>query len=111
MTRPQSELLEIAYQFVTGEEWMMSEARTAKEEIYDNQISPIMRQILAICQEHKIAVLAEFCLGYDEDADDELCCTSALLTEDHEPTERILKAFDLLKPRPSFIAFAITTKK
>ena len=88
-------------------------ARTLKEEIYDQQISPLLKQILDICKSHKIAVLTEFCLGYDEEyPDSQLCCTSALVTEDHEPTERILEAFQVLKPsEPQFMAFTLITKK
>lgn len=81
-------------------------ARTPKEAIYDEQISPLMRQILEICKTHKIAMLSEFCLGYDdENPDNQLCCTSALLTEEHEPTERIKEAYDVLKQKTQFMTF------
>lgn len=29
-----------------------------KEQVYDEKIAPLMTQIIAICQEHKIAMLA-----------------------------------------------------
>lgn len=45
-----------------------------KEQIYDESIHPLMAEILAICQEHKIAMLATFAIPNEEDAD--LCCTS-----------------------------------
>lgn len=31
-----------------------------KEEIYDAQIAPLMEQIIAICSEHQIPMLASF---------------------------------------------------
>lgn len=37
-----------------------------KEQIYDDQISPLMQQIIAICQENSIAFFADFELGHDE---------------------------------------------
>ena len=91
----------------------MTEPRTPKEAIYDEQISPLMSKILEICKAHKIAMLSEFCLGWEEDEEDDenqLCCTSALLKDEHEPTQRILEAYDLLKPKIApFMAFTIRT--
>ena len=72
-----------------------------KEKVYDDQISPLMTQIIAICAEHKIAFIADFSL------DDGLKCTSARLEPDCHPTKDQLKAFDLLKPRCTY-AFAET---
>ena len=40
-----------------------------KEQIYDEQIFPLMGQIIRICQEHKIAVVASFHTPNDEDPD------------------------------------------
>ncbi len=31
-----------------------------KEDVYDNEISPLMTKIIAICKEHKIPMLATF---------------------------------------------------
>lgn len=50
-----------------------------KEEIYDEEISPLMAQILDICKTHKIGMVASFALPTSDDA--ALRCTSAL-TED-----------------------------
>ena len=87
-------------------------ARTSKEAIYDDEISPLLKKILEICKTHKIAMLSEFCLGYDDDnPDSQLCCTSALLTEDHEPTERIKEAFNVLKPQPQFMTITTVSKR
>ena len=74
-----------------------------KEQIYDERIAPLMKQIIATCKEYKIAFLADFSL------DDDLHCTSADLRDDHEPAENQLKAFELLKPKaPPFAIVAIT---
>ena len=40
-----------------------SELKSEKEEIYDEQISPLMKQIIDICKEHKISLFANF--GFD----------------------------------------------
>ncbi len=75
----------------------------SKESIYDERINPLMAQIIEICKEHKIAMLADFML------DDDLKCTSALLADDFEPSESQIKAYDLLKPKRTF-ALAETTQ-
>jgi hypothetical protein len=67
-----------------------------KEQIYDEQISPLMTQIIAICKEHKIAFLASFSIPNDEDAD--LCCSSYMLDDDFEPPESFLRAKRELRP-------------
>lgn len=58
-----------------------------KEQIYDNQISPLMKQIVAISKEHGIAMMASFDIGHDdggpngEDATNLTCNT--LLPDEH----------------------------
>lgn len=71
-------------------------AESLKEQIYDEQINPLMDKILRICREHKIAFIADFALGGD------LKCTSAMLSDDHEPTQAQLQAWALLKPQTAF---------
>lgn len=66
-----------------------------KEKVYDDQIEPLMRQILAICKEHKIAMLADFTL------DDDMKCTSALLSDEYRPTPNQLKCLEMLRPSRS----------
>ncbi len=67
-----------------------------KEEIYDEQINPLMAQIIAICQEHKIAMLADFAVPNNED--NGLQCTTALLGDETNPPATMLQAFELLRP-------------
>lgn len=63
-----------------------------KEEAYDELISPLMSQIIAICKEHKIPCLANFSL----DAESGLQCTTTLLDEEWEPSEKMLEAARLI---------------
>ena len=73
-----------------------------KEKVYDERIAPLMAQILEICREAKIAMLADFML------DGELRCTSALLRSDFDPSVNQLRAFQLLKPDAGGTALAET---
>lgn len=73
----------------------------SKESVYDKQINPLMAQIIAICREHKIAMICDFAL------DDDLRCTSALLSDDFAPVDGQLEAYELFRPKRPF-AMAIT---
>ena len=57
-----------------------------KEEIYDEQISPLMEQVIAICSEHKIANVCSFAL----DAEEGLQCTTMMVGEEYERTDALL---------------------
>ena len=68
-------------------------SRTPKETVYDSRIAPLMARIIDICKKHKIAMLADFALGRDPTHDDDqLKCTSFLLTDDYEPDPDQLRA-------------------
>lgn len=71
----------------------MSSEKT-KEQIYDEEIYPLMAKILDICKEHRIAMLADFHM------DNGLKCTSARLAPEYNPHINQLKAIRLLAPQP-----------
>jgi len=54
-----------------------------KEDIYDEQIAPLMSQIIAICKEHKIANVCTFSLPSDDD--EGLQCTTVMLDDEFDP--------------------------
>jgi hypothetical protein len=72
-----------------------------KEQIYDECICELMERVIAICKEHKIALIADFAL------DEDLHCTTALLDAEYNPSASQLQALRALKPKPS-VAFAET---
>lgn len=73
----------------------------SKETIHDEQIAPLIDEILKICKAHKIAMVADFGL------DDDLHCTSALLDDEYSPSAAQLAALRGLSPKPA-VAFAET---
>lgn len=81
-----------------------------KEAIYDEHISPLMAQIIALCKEHKINMAAQFALDPNEE-DRTLFCTTCLQNvdpDDTEGTERMLKLRAVMyPPEPCFAAFTI----
>jgi len=46
------------------------------EEVYDDLISPLMAQIIAICKEHDMQAIASFCYKIDDDGEVHHCTTS-----------------------------------
>lgn len=72
-----------------------------KEEIYDEQINPLMAQIIAICKEHNIAHVCTF------DCGDGLLCTTCLTTDEAEPPETYRRLVDVLFPKSEFAMLTV----
>jgi len=79
-----------------------------KEQIYDQQISPLMAQVIEICKEHKIAFVATYSLSRPDD--EGLLCTSALLEDDCEPPDSYLASMRLIYGRSREPLMMITTR-
>ncbi len=83
-----------------------------KEQIYDAQISPLMRQVIAICKEHGIAMMASFSIGHDgegpngEDCSN-LTCNTLLPDGAGEPYSVFAQANALIRRngRPAPLTF------
>ena len=88
---------------------------TAKEKVYDEEISPLMAQIIAIAKRAKINMVADFSLDPDPDQNDEpLYCTTLLANVDKDDTagvERMMKVRRALMERPLMFAMTITSTK
>ncbi len=61
-----------------------------KEQVYDEQIAPLMTQIIDICKTHKIALVASFKIPNDDDPD--LHCTTTLTTKEYDPSRGQIRA-------------------
>lgn len=64
------------------------------EKIYDEQISPLMAQIIQIAHDNNMPYVAGFQLTDDDDDGGPLMCFSCLLPEDC--SERLVQAKDIL---------------
>ncbi|MCK5245024.1 MAG: hypothetical protein KAJ90_07115 [Desulfobacterales bacterium] len=65
-----------------------------KEEVYDNEISPLMNKIISICKEHKISTLCSFELPIEKDPD--LVCTTALIGKEYESSDNLNSALGII---------------
>lgn len=67
-----------------------------KEEIYDNEISPLMTQVIDICKANNIAMLMSFHIPTEDEPD--LECTTALLGDEMNPPEHLRNALNVIRP-------------
>ena len=82
--------------------------RGPKEVVYDEQISPLMTKIIALCNEHKISMVADFALDADEDGEPLYCSTMIFDAKvDPEAAKKFAKIKHLMSPQPAFTAFTI----
>lgn len=71
----------------------MSKHRS-KEDIYDEEIAPLMSEIIKICEASKMAMVASFDISSTDDQHHR--CTTALLQEEHNPPHSMLVALNIL---------------
>lgn len=67
-----------------------------KETVYDEQINPLMAQIIAICKEHKIPMVASFEYGRRGDADSDLCSTYLAFGDEAPACNRLKLAYQAI---------------
>lgn len=53
--------------------------RMSREVIYDEQIAPLMRQIIALCKEHDIPMVSSFQYNDDRPDGEAALCTTVIL--------------------------------
>lgn len=87
-----------------------------KEEVYDERISPLIQNIIGICCEHGIAMIASFSIAHDgegpsgEDCS-RLTCTSHLPDGEGTFDDRFSKAaMAIQRSAPHHIGMNITTQ-
>ncbi|CAJ0779025.1 hypothetical protein LMG7141_00830 [Ralstonia condita] len=66
-----------------------------KEDVYDEQIAPLMKQIIAVCRENKMAMVAT--IHCPSATDSTLCCSTALTTDEFDPPETFRRLVGLLR--------------
>lgn len=79
-----------------------------KESVYDEQISPLMTQIIAICKEHNIPMVAQFQYADTED-NGPAYVTTSLPIKDYASDHIREMGRRLQPPRPICIAETIAT--
>ncbi|WP_258229837.1 hypothetical protein [Pseudomonas putida] len=87
-----------------------------KEEIYDSRISPLMQNIIGVCREHGISMIASFNITHDGEGPNgedcsRLTCTSHLPDGEGAFDERFSKAaVAIQRSAPHHIGMNINTQ-
>lgn len=79
------------------------------EQVYDEKIAPLMTQIIAICKEHRIPVVASFAYARNADEDDTALCTTVLPFEGREVDSFVEAARAVYRRRSGIVALTITS--
>ena len=70
-----------------------------KEIVYDEQISPLMGQIVDICKKHSISCVSSFALAQENEDGKQLMCTTMILNKESNPPDSFMEIRDILQPR------------
>ncbi|QXG32901.1 hypothetical protein [Pseudomonas viridiflava] len=86
-----------------------------KEQVYDEQISPLMQQIIEVCKEKGIAMIASFDIAHDgagPDGEDcsGLLCSSLLPDGDGKPNQSFTQAHAYISGSRRSAAMMLTTE-
>lgn len=73
------------------------------EKVLDEQISPLMKQVLEICKEHKIPMVSSFCYRSNGDG---LDFSTSLIIPKTRYVKELVSAGKLIKE--GFLAFEVT---
>ncbi|KKM22505.1 hypothetical protein LCGC14_1624620 [marine sediment metagenome] len=77
-----------------------------KEDIYDEQIAPLMMKIIKICKQHELPMVSTFCYKVSEEGEESLCTTWIPMKDNWLP-EALLDCRKRLYKRHNIVAFAI----
>ncbi|MGK3134833.1 hypothetical protein ACCX84_03570 [Pantoea trifolii] len=80
------------------------------EHVYDEQISPLMNKIIAICSEHKIPMICTFAYKNDSETGENFCST-ALNGFAGRVVPTFNEAINIVRPRNSVVAITIISGK
>jgi len=79
-----------------------------EEKAYDEKISPLMRKIIEICNEHKIPMIASFTYENSEE-DGQGRCTTHLRYDGRDDISNHKANAAIINPTSQFVAMAITS--
>ena len=87
-----------------------------KEQVYDEQISPLMQQIIAVARQHGIAMVASFDIGHDGEGPNgedcsHLTCNTLLPDGNGESNPVFAQANALIRRHACPAPMMVTTTK
>ena len=80
------------------------------EQVYDEKIAPLMAQIIAICNEHKMPMGASFCFRNGEDEGEEYCSTFNAHEKERGKSEYMDGLWEAINPSRRSSALNMTVR-
>lgn len=68
-----------------------------REAVYDEKISPLMAQIIQICKENDIPMVASFQINDDRPDGAAFLCTTVILNQEPPPANKLLEASSIIQ--------------
>ena len=81
------------------------------EAIYDNEIAPLMAEIIGICREHKLPMYATFLYANDPQEDRADFCSTQLLFEERPIPEQMFRLDPMMRQTSSFTPLRMRVTK
>ncbi len=78
------------------------------EAVYDQQIAPLMSQIIEICKAHKIPMVASFMYGYDRQDGERRDTCDTIMTHENPVAAVYQEAMRHILSRPFACAITVT---
>ena len=82
-----------------------------KETVYDEQIDPLMKRIIALCKEHQIQMVASFALDQSQEDDSQVMCSTFIEGKDWKAPAKLHKAMDILQQPAVYVTVTEVAKK
>ena len=79
-----------------------------KEDVYDNEISPLMTQIIDICKQHGIPIIASFTYENSDERDPGRCTTLINNIPDRHDNDFRIAANQIIHPETESFAISIS---
>jgi len=80
------------------------------EQVYDEQIAPLVAQIIEICKEHKMPFGAQFMYAHTDDEGEQVCSTFMDFRKERGENEHMEELWQVIKPPRRVPALDIKTK-
>jgi len=80
------------------------------EQVYDEQIAPLMAKIIEICKEHKLPMAADFLCRNSDDEGEEYCTSFADFRDERGESKHMDAVWQVIKPKRNLAPLNLTVR-
>ncbi len=73
-----------------------------REEVYDDEIRPLMARIFGVCKKYDIPLVATFQIDARADGEEAVFRSSAVNVDSARVAGNVTKAFEITRPKPAW---------